>query len=142
MSAILAPGHWYRSKAVLNRLGTLNLVNKPHVTPDGYVLMVFDAGDRGVVQGAMGIALDGQKIGTRIIPPCLVPSAEDTTDADGKNIPGGDLLCVVTTMIKGQWSSRIERVEIPPGSVTDLELLDLTKYYDHLPTYRKAVKPA
>jgi hypothetical protein len=135
MVEILVPGRYYRSKAVLGRLTAMHLINKPHLTPDGCAILTFDAGDDGKRGHRVGLEVDGKPVELRkVVPSCLVPMAEDRTDPDGKNIPGGDMLGVVVVMKSGKPEAEVGRIEIPPDALPDLELL---VEYDHLPTYRK-----
>ena len=133
MGVLIFGGRFYRSKAVLGKLVELKLVNKPHLTPDGYAVMTCDLGDAGAPLRA-DIALNNKPVPRRVVPTCLVPMAEDTTGPDGKNIPGGDLLCL--TWDNGR-HPEIRRVELLPDSIPDLEPL---VEYDHLPEYRKDYK--
>ncbi len=107
-------GHWYRSKEALARSATLRLIDAPHVTPDGYAVLVFDL--RGVVPQPVP---DGPTTSV-VLPPAMVMQADH----------GHDLLQVVTNGLQ----PRIERVEFPLGDLADLEPLI---EYDHLPSSRQ-----
>jgi hypothetical protein len=104
-------GHWYRSREALGQAAALKLTGTPHVTPDGFAVLVFDR--RGP---ALQPARD-EPARRVTLPPALVVQGED----------GHDLQQVVGR-------DRIERVEFSPGQLGDLEPL---VEYDHLPDGRK-----
>jgi hypothetical protein len=104
-------GHWYRSKEALAKAGALKLTGKPHATPDGFALMVFDRRGR-TLQPARN-----RPPSPVDLPPRLVMQGDD----------GHDLLHLAA-------KDRVDRVEFDPGQLGDLEPL---VEYDHLPESRK-----
>jgi hypothetical protein len=108
---LLQSGHWYRSKQALARLKEWHLTVDPHLTPDGFAVLVFDL--RGVTSQPQ---INGQPTIERH-PPALVVQARD----------GHDLMRV-------EGRDRIVRAEFAPDALGDLEAL---VEYDHLPESRK-----
>ncbi len=90
----LKDGHWYRSKEALARSAALRLIDAPHVTPDGYAVLVLDL--RGVVQQPVP---DGPPKSV-VLPPAMVMQADH----------GHDLQQVVTNGLQ----PRIERSGVSP----------------------------
>ena len=108
MSVLLLDGYWYASKLAISLLARRHCVGKPHTTPDGKAVMVYDRGGLTTRAGGSPITLVD----------ALVPQGDHGHDLVG--LPeGGD---------------RVQRIEFSPFELPDLERL---AEYDHLPDGRK-----
>jgi hypothetical protein len=92
---LLFGGLWYTSAAAVGVLSKTLTLGKPHLTPEGKAVLVFDAGGPGSIVGGM----------RTIARPALVPQGEDGHD-----------LCTVN-------ENRVQRVELSPEDCPDLERL-------------------
>lgn len=127
MPTLIFPGRWYRSKQALDRIKGLNTADqKPHVTPDGYAVLIAHGGggpavsldSTGLSAGAL-VTLNGQPVPMDPTP-CLHivrdvgPNLEHVVTEDGKLV--------------------VKTVKIPIDGLGDLEPL---VEFDHLPESRK-----
>lgn len=116
MATLLFGGNWYTSRIALSFIEKIHHVGDPHLTPDGKVIMVFDA-------GGITTMPSGPPIVTKS---CLVPQN------DGKHpVHHHDLMGLPEN------GDRLDRIQLSPLDLPDLEPL---VEYDHLPENRKDYK--